>query len=55
MSFYKEIKNQIGKIIKILKSGNHKDYFSVAFSSFLSFQRIYISQYVLTLHNKVVY
>jgi len=37
MSFFNEIKNQFGKIIKILKSDNAKEYFSAAFSTFLFF------------------
>jgi len=37
MSFFNEIKNQFGKIIKIHKSDNAKEYSSAAFSSFLSF------------------
>jgi len=39
-SFFNEIKNQIGKIIKVLQSDNAKDYFSSALSSFLSSQGI---------------
>ena len=40
MSFFNEIKNQFGKIIKILRSDNAKEYFSSKLSSFLSFQGI---------------
>jgi len=40
VSFFNEIKNQFGKTIKILKSDNAKECFSVAFSSFLSSQEI---------------
>ena len=36
VSFFNEIKNQFGKIIKILRSDNDKEYFSAVFSSFLS-------------------
>ncbi|KAG2406196.1 Retrovirus-related Pol polyprotein from transposon RE1 Retro element 1 [Vigna angularis] len=39
-SFFIEIKNQFGKTIKILRSDNAKEYFSLAFSSFLSSQGI---------------
>jgi len=37
MSF-NDIKNQFGKTIKILRSDNVKEYFSIAFFSFLSSQ-----------------
>ena len=37
---FNEIKNQFGKTIKILRSDNAKEYFSTAFSSFLSSQGI---------------
>jgi len=40
MSFFNEIKNQFGKIIKIFRSDNAKKYFSSKLSSFLSFQGI---------------
>ena len=40
MSFFNEIKNQFGKIIKILRSDNAKEYFSSKLSSFLSSQGI---------------
>jgi len=40
MSLFDEIKNQYGKIAKILRSDNAKEYFSTAFSPFLSSQGI---------------
>nr|KYP40915.1 Retrovirus-related Pol polyprotein from transposon TNT 1-94 [Cajanus cajan] len=36
MSFFNEIKNQFGRIIKIFRSDNAKEYFSSELSSFLS-------------------
>jgi len=45
MSFFNEIKNQFGKIIKILKSDNVKECFSTLFSSFLSSQIVHQSSY----------
>uniref|UniRef100_A0A151UGL4 Retrovirus-related Pol polyprotein from transposon TNT 1-94 n=1 Tax=Cajanus cajan TaxID=3821 RepID=A0A151UGL4_CAJCA len=40
MSFFNEIKNQFGRIIKIFRSDNAKEYFSSELSSFLSSQGV---------------
>ena len=40
MSFFNEIKTEFGKVIKILKSDNAKEYFSSNLSSFLTNQGI---------------
>nr|KYP46624.1 Retrovirus-related Pol polyprotein from transposon TNT 1-94 [Cajanus cajan] len=40
MSFFNEIKNQFGRLIKIFQSDNAKEYFSSELSSFLSSQGV---------------
>nr|KYP63600.1 Retrovirus-related Pol polyprotein from transposon TNT 1-94 [Cajanus cajan] len=40
MSFFNEIKNQFGRLIKIFRSDNAKEYFSSELSSFLSSQGV---------------
>jgi len=53
-SFFNEIKNQFGKIVKILISNNAKEYFSTTFFHSYLPREFCISQPVLTLHNKMV-
>jgi len=53
-SFLNEIKNQFGRVIKILKSDNAKEYFSFNFSMFLSSHDILHSSIWLTHFNKMV-
>ena len=48
MSFFNKIKNQFGKIIKILRSDNAKQYFLVHFLHSYLPREFYISYHVLT-------
>jgi len=53
-SFFREINNQFGQVIKILRSDNVKEYFSSTFLHFRVHMVYYTSPLVLIHHSKMV-